>query len=277
MKGIKKLTTCTLILMLSATGLAGNSYSAQKEKNESAKAQIMLFGTFHFSNPGRDYVKSEVIDVLTPENQDYIEGLTSKLASQSPTHVMLECDPSQQKKINKEFTSYLAGEHQLKNNENEQLGFRIAQKASLSEVICYDENEVHYNGEALRAYMEKYESERNASNTAFFKELSKETGQRHKTLTLKKLLQLNNDPTEDQQNMNLYLMNNDIAAGEAFAGADASASWWHRNFRMYANIQAKAQPGAKIIVIAGSGHTAIMKTLLATDLQRQAWDINDYL
>ncbi|WP_444920308.1 DUF5694 domain-containing protein [Microbulbifer sp. CnH-101-G] len=277
MQGIKKLITCTLIFILSAMSLAVNSHPDQDVKNESEKAQIMLFGTFHFSNPKRDYVKSEVLDVLTPENQDYLEELTSRLADQSPTHVMLECDPSQQGEINEEFISYLAGKYQLKNNENEQLGFRIAKKAGLNAVLCHDEREVHWNGEALMAYMEKYEPERNASNTAFFKELSKETGELHKTLSLKNMLQLHNDPTEDQQNMNLYLMNNDIAAGEAFAGADASASWWHRNFRMYANIQAKAKPGAKIIVIAGSGHTAIMKTLLATDLQRQAWDINDYL
>ncbi|GAB2874953.1 hypothetical protein ACCI51_05545 [Microbulbifer echini] len=88
----------------------------------------MLFGTFHFSNPGRGYVKSEFIDVLSPENQDYLEELTSKLANQSPTHVMLECDPSQQGKINKKFISYLAGKHQLAINEKNNWDFVLPRK-----------------------------------------------------------------------------------------------------------------------------------------------------
>ncbi|GAB2874960.1 DUF5694 domain-containing protein [Microbulbifer echini] len=146
------------------------------------------------------------------------------------------------------------------------MGFRIAKKAGLNAVLCHDEREVHWNGEALMAHMEKFEPERKASNDEFLKNFSKETGERHKTLPLKTLLQLDNDPTEDRKNMNLYLMNNDINTGEAFAGADASASWWHRNFRMYANIQAKAQPGTKVIAIAGSGDTAILKIQLTTDL-----------
>ena len=40
------------------------------------------------------------------------------------------------------------------------------------------------------------------------------------------------------------------------SGADASASWWQRNFRMYALIQQHAQPGARDIAIGGQGHTA---------------------
>ena len=46
---------------------------------------------------------------------------------------------------------------------------------------------------------------------------------------------------------------------------------------MYANVQAAAAPGRRVLVIAGSGHTAILKDLLALDGQRQAEDVLPYL
>jgi hypothetical protein len=46
---------------------------------------------------------------------------------------------------------------------------------------------------------------------------------------------------------------------------------------MYANIQAVAAPGHRVIAVAGQGHTAILKGLLADDHQREAEDVNPYL
>ena len=68
-----------------------------------------------------------------------------------------------------------------------------------------------------------------------------------------------------------------MGAGENYVGADASASWWHRNFRMYANIQKHAQPGERVLAIGGQGHTAILKDLLAIDRDRVAVDVRPYI
>jgi hypothetical protein len=72
-------------------------------------------------------------------------------------------------------------------------------------------------------------------------------------------------------------MTNSAGAGTNFSGADAAASWWHRNFRMYANIQKLATPDTRLIVIGGQGHTAILKDLLKFDSERQAVDIVPFL
>ena len=96
-------------------------------------------------------------------------------------------------------------------------------------------------------------------------------------MSLPQLLRLHTDPARDAFNKGLYLRTNDIDAGGGFAGADASASWWHRNFRMYANLQKAAAPGRRVIAVAGQGHTAILKDLLADDAQRQAEDVAGYL
>ncbi|MEX2962041.1 DUF5694 domain-containing protein [Microbulbifer sp. TYP-18] len=275
MEVITRILIGTLMLSVSVASWGGEA--DKKDAKVSRAAEVMLFGVFHFANPGQDVVKSEVIDVSTAENQQYLESLTERLAKQSPTHVMLECDPEQQEQFDQLFGSYLNGEHKLDINENQQLGFRIASKAGLEGVICYDERNVHWNGTELMEYMSEKAPERGKLFQEKIQKFSEISTYRHKNFSLQRMLRQDNDLSQDRENMNLYLMTNDIGAGDGFAGAASSVSWWHRNFRMYANIQAIAQPGTRVIAIAGSGHTAILKTLLATDLERKAWDVNDYL
>ncbi|WP_445365239.1 hypothetical protein ACJJJB_17565 [Microbulbifer sp. ANSA001] len=81
--------------------------------------QVMLFGVFHFHNPGLDTVKSEVTNALTPSNQDYLEELTSKLTDEPPTHVLIECPSTHQRQMDQKFNSYKNGSYELSVNENQ--------------------------------------------------------------------------------------------------------------------------------------------------------------
>jgi hypothetical protein len=96
------------------------------------------------------------------------------------------------------------------------------------------------------------------------------------TMTLKQLLQRQNDPEQDRLNMDFYLLTNAVGAGDGYAGAAAAASWWERNFYMYANIQKLAPPGERVIAIGGSGHMAILKRLLAIDSRLEGVAVNPY-
>jgi hypothetical protein len=46
---------------------------------------------------------------------------------------------------------------------------------------------------------------------------------------------------------------------------------------MYANLQKLAGPGERVVAIAGQGHTAILKQLLAIDQRLQAVAADDFL
>ncbi|WP_226649136.1 DUF5694 domain-containing protein [Microbulbifer variabilis] len=240
-------------------------------------AKVMMFGIFHFKNPGLDLIKSDQINVLTNESQSYLEKLANKLGKQKPTHVLAECDPKEQDNINKNYKNYIDGLHELNSNETEQIGFRVAKTAGLTGIICYDDIQIHNRQWTTRAYMEDADPERYKEYSEFLKEFKRRTDEEHKSLSLRELLKLTNNIEHDKQNMNLSIRNNDVKAENIYLGAEGNASWWHRNFRMYANIQRVAQPGTRVIIIGGQGHTAIMKILLASDLQRKAWDINVYL
>lgn len=242
-----------------------------------APAKVILLGVFHFANPGLDMVKSEVIDVTTPANQAYLAGLAQRLAAFGPTDVLVECDPAAQARHDADFASWRDGDAALTVNEVQQVGFRVAGEAGLSTVTCFDEGGVQWNAAPTFEYMAAHAPERKAAIEALFASLSARHTREQATLPLPELLRLANDPARDRENKALYIGTNDLDAGGGFAGADAAASWWQRNFRMYANVQQAAAPGRRVLVVAGQGHTAIFRDLLALDGERQAEDVMPYL
>lgn len=240
-------------------------------------AEVMVLGVFHFANPGRDMVKSRVIDVTLPDNQQYLDGLAMRIAAFKPTDVLIECNPEDQADYDAQFKQFVAGEFALPVNENYQIGFRVAKAAKLFGVTCFDENNVGWEAQPMFDFMKEHDPRTQAEMEALFKSLGETMEREQATLTLSQLLQLTNDEARDRLNKDTYLRTNAVGAGVNFAGADAAASWWHRNFRMYANVQRAAMPGHRVLVVAGQGHTAILKDLLAIDSQRQGVDVTGYL
>ncbi|WP_445359128.1 DUF5694 domain-containing protein [Microbulbifer sp. ANSA005] len=274
MKNLTRQITGSIMLSLGLIGLS--AYAEPVETTE--PAQVMLFGSFHFSHfskPSKDVVKTQVIDVYTEESQRYLEDLSSRIAADSPTHVLLECHTNDESKMNQRFAKYVKGEHKLNRGESEQLGFRVAKKAGLPKVICYDASQDLPYGELL-SYLESNSPERKKITDEFLKAWGIRFNEMHASLSLEEILDKHNDPTEDKINVGSYIMLNDIGQGDNFIGADLSSKWWSRNFRMYANIQAVAQPGTKVFVLGGQGHSSIMRPMLELDDKRETWDVRSY-
>jgi hypothetical protein len=244
---------CLLITMLAAMTV------------QAEPARVLLMGTFHFDSPGLDVVKTEHIDVMSETSQSYLQQLSQRIAASQPTAVLLEFNPDNHEKINAEYQQYLTGNFALPANEIYQLGFRVAKLAGLREVHSFDERDVHWQGQALMDHLTNKEPEVMQQLQQKIATITAEMQADHQSLSLQQLLVKNNQPETDQQNMDFYLYTNAVGAGAGFVGADASASWWHRNFRMYARIQQQATPGARLFVLGGQGHTAIIRQLLNID------------
>ncbi|MEL7451479.1 MAG: DUF5694 domain-containing protein [Pseudomonadota bacterium] len=251
--------------------LAGTAF-AQESQKELPPAEVLLIGTFHFSNPGHDVVKTDVIDVTSSESQAYLEALSQRIADLDPTAVLLEYDPANQAKRQEEFLAYKAGDFALPVNEIYQLGFRIAKLAGLDSVAAFDEREIGWEAGALFERINASAALK-AKVDGLVAQITEDTNRRQATLPLGELLKVHNDAGEDRLNRGFYVMTNDIGAGDDFVGADAAASWWRRNFRMYARIQKHATPGSRVVVIGGQGHTAILRGLLADDPDRVPLDV----
>ena len=239
-------------------------------------AKVMLVGAFHFSNPGKDVVKVDDVDVMDEASQQFLQQFAERLAGFKPTRVLLEYDPENEELINQRYSDYLAGTYELGVNEIYQLGFRIASLSGLKAVQSFDHRDLHWQPEAMFEYAKLHDSPEMKTFNEIIERVTKEEKQARATENLRGMLIRANDEERDRLNMDIYLATNSIGVGDGYSGADASASWWQRNFRMYANIQKVAQPGERIIVIGGQGHTAILKQLLRTDHRLEEEMVDGY-
>jgi hypothetical protein len=240
-------------------------------------AQVMLLGVFHFANPGRDLVKTDQLNVMTDENQAYLEALAADISEFDPTVVLLEFEPEREPEMQERFRKYLDGSYELPSNEVYQLGFRIAALSDADTIHGFDETGIQWQAEPLFDYLESDDTETGARLSALIEESTRETQEAQMTLSLRELLLRANDADRDASNRAMYLLTNHVGDNDNFVGADATASWWHRNFRMYALVQRYAQPGERVLVIGGQGHVAILRQLLADDRDREAVDVHPYL
>jgi len=260
-------------LMLALGSLAAH---AQTEGKVVAPARIMLLGLFHFDNPGLDAVRYESLDVMQPGSQAYLAEVVASLAKFAPTKVLLEYPAKNDELINQRYAAFLAGTLELPRNEIYQLGFRVARQQRHARVYGFDaaapaQTIKLWDYLARDPATEKRLMDLIASESARLQEL-------HRSRSLREILILSNSAAEDRRNKGFYMLLNPVAAASGdFHGADMNADWWHRNLRMYALIQEHAGPGERVLVIAGSGHTAILRDFLGADSDREEVDVLPFL
>ena len=120
-------------------------------------ADVLLFGVFHFHNPGRDVVRVDQTDVTTSDSQAYLESLTARLCDFRPTVILLEFDRAREPEVQLQLATYLRGESELSVNEIRQIGFRVAKKCGVDRLHGFDESEVGWDAEPLFEYLENSE------------------------------------------------------------------------------------------------------------------------
>lgn len=256
------------VLGLALSVCAGAATAQPAPAGSSAPpAKVMFIGLWHFDNPGLDAVKFKAVDVMTPTEQDYLKGLAKRIASFKPTRILLEYPSARDALINQRYQDWQAGTFELPVNEIYQLGFRIAKEAGLKRVDGFDVRDVKGDDSIWPHLMQDPVLSKEFGG--MIAAMSKRLNQMHQTMSVKELLKRNNHPDEDRENKSFYLWLNPVGTEAApHMGSNAATSWWQRNFRMYALVQKAAQPGERVVVIAGQGHTAVMRDFLRADLKR---------
>ena len=102
---------------------------------ESARTQVLLVGTYHFSNPGKDLNNVKAVDILAAARQQELAKVVASLARFAPTQVAVEW-PAQL--VNERYAQFRAGQLPQSRNEVVQLGFRLARERGLANVQGLD-------------------------------------------------------------------------------------------------------------------------------------------
>lgn len=239
-----------------------------------APVSVMVVGTFHMSNPGRDLQNLTADDVLAAKRQSELAAVAAALERFRPTRVAVEWRAAL---VTERYAAFRAGTLAPSRNEVVQLGFRLAQAAGLATVEGIDvDGEFPY--EAVAAYakqngeaqiLDEAGAEVQAAVDATAKQLA--------SGTTGAVLRSLNEPARAAADHAFYRTMLRIGGGDVQPGTDLLASWYRRNFLICARLIQATRPGDRVVVFYGAGHLLLLRQCVTETPGLTLVEANDFL
>jgi hypothetical protein len=225
-----------------------------------APVEVMVLGTYHFDNPGRDLNNIAADDVTAPKRQAELAALADALAAWRPTKVMVESRSDSPDLVDPRYRDFTPAALASERNEIVQIGYRLARRLGLGSVHAIDEqpgpDEPDYfpfgkvaefaAANSLQALLDALMAEGAA--------ITRATQTKMATASIAELLIDHNDPEGAASRIDLYYGLLAIGDAERQPGADLNAMWYLRNAKIFAKLVKAAASGDRILVVYGSGH-----------------------
>lgn len=265
-----------LLAVLLGTALPAAAQTAPAQPT--SKIKVYLVGTFHFSGSQSDVVKSTATDMQNAKKRQEIEDLVNRLSKTNADKVFVEWGQAQQRFVDSTYALYRKNQFLLRNNEVQQVGYRLANKLGRSRVYCADAAGV-FDYDAAVTYAKAHGQEdiltgalpggtpdsvgrliraRTRSTAGWSdKDNANET-------IVQKLARMNSDDF-NRTNMDAYLLGlARVGGGDNYAGADLAGEFYKRNMRIYTNLlrAVDVQHDKAIILVIGAGHVGFLKEQL---------------
>lgn len=234
-------------------------------KSPSPRADVLVLGVYHMSNPGHDVFNTKADDVLAPKRQQEIAQVIAALKKFNPNKVVVEQEVGDER-VQKAYSEYLAGKHELTNNETEQLGFRLAKELGHKSIYPEDiEGDFPWQRLIDYANGNGRSKEIEAIQTEIRKMVEAQDAYLASHTVLETLLYLNADE-KVAEDVGYYYREAAIGQPYDYPGADLLAEWFRRNARIYTNVmQLIDSPNERVLVIFGSGHLGWLRHNFASN------------
>lgn len=253
------------LAMGSAITALAQQAAAEKPATLAARAQVLVLGVYHMSNPGRDIFNMKADDVLAPKRQAEIAELIEVLKRFHPTKIAIEADIWSQR-VGREYSDYVVGKYTLSRNEIDQIGYRLAKELGHHAVYPVDvdgefpmQRVVNYGKASGRSKeVDRLMGEIGGMVKAQDQYLASHT-------VLETLLYMNADD-KVAEDVGFYYRQAHFGEPGDWAGADLVSDWFRRNMRIYSNIaQLVDSPNERVLVIFGAGHLGWLRHDFASD------------
>lgn len=239
-------------------------------------AQVMVLGTYHFANPGRDAVRSRLRDTMSSTRQEEIAELVKRLSAFRPTKIAVESQPQNAAKLNGNLAAYRAKTYDLGANEIEQVGFRLAAQSQIDTLLLID-NQLDLDFSRLMGFMQAKEPDRAQKFGMQIQQIGAKFEDWDSRFSVGALLAIHNNPTFIKQSHQFYVSLCDTTDGTDYPGADILGDWYKRNARIYGNLRKGIAKGDRVLVIYGSGHAKILRELIQDSGDLELVEASKYL
>jgi hypothetical protein len=283
-----------ILLPFLAASLVQTAASAQTPDDvfrEVPKASVLLLGTFHFDDPGRDDYKPRFPwNPLEPGHQQEISDVRRLLLAFRPTRIALEWPASQQAELDSAYTAFLSGQAQVGANEREQLGFRLARELGHSRVYAIDALARSYYPDMTQQEYERQVarlmqgadprvSARQQDLERRYQALARFDDSLRTTMPLRDYLLRENEPDRVLAAHGQYLVGSFyLGRGDDYLGPDMRTRWYNRNLRIFHNLQRiTSSPEERLLVIIGSGHLPILRHSVQASPEYHLVEVRQFL
>ncbi len=272
-----------LIIMISALlfSLNVNAQNEKKSKDVSdgfRKIKVLNLGVFHMGfTPDANATE---YDEKSQKAKREINEVTKAISKFKPTIILVEETPDRQEELEKAYKKYLQDKNVktgYEDNEIQLLGFEIGSMVQANRIYGID-HQMGYNYN-LTSMAKKLKAENFFETGRRLKELESSVVTDVDKIGLKQaLLLLNSKEAYDfliniNADMLMYVNSKDN-----FEGADEATKFYHRNIRMFSNInKIPMDYDDSVLIISGGGHAAFFEGFMSRSIIYELQPLKDYL
>ncbi|PRX53939.1 hypothetical protein CLV81_2332 [Flagellimonas meridianipacifica] len=230
----------------------------QKENEVTSNPKIALLGTFHFGET-TDYSSMDMDNFDSKKRQKEMEELVQALKKFKPTKILLECTLKDEAFFQEAYMNYINGQTQLKMDEREQIGFRLASELNHTTIYCID-YKLPVPLDSLSNFAEKHMKPEFLSFLASIERNDENDSKVLAAKSLKKYYAFKNSDEEDQKNKRQYIQETaKFVSDSTYIGIKFVSTWWERNFHIMSNIDRHIGYTDRVLVLIGGAHRAVLK------------------
>lgn len=245
---------------------------------------VSIIGTFHFSYPNLDRIKTEKdkqVDMLSEQRQKELGELIEKLAEFNPTIIAVECPVEMQAGMDSLYRAYIMGNFELPVDEQYQIGFRLAKELDIERICCIDTWGDYERFMEREAFFSAYGLFLDSNRCEYYDQQLIAINERIRTMCLiDYFLETNSEATLKKMQSG-YFLSNFLFEQEKndYGGVDwITAQWYNRNLRIIRNLmRIKIHKGDRILIVYGNGHHALLRDYIEYSPFYRYVPVIDYL
>ena len=246
---------------------------------QQSKTRVLLLGCFHFDNPGLDVAKFDNANILSDKRQQELKDVLVKLKQFKPDKIFVEIPVAQQGQLDSTLLKYKSGQLTLNSGEIHQLGFRLAKALNISSLYAVDYRESDFPFDSLvNSAKEAGQYNLLGYIKTSIDSIQNEFNESLKKNTMRELLLHQNSKIVTEFQVGAYF--DFLVAGKKgnHVGSYLTSEWWRRNMIIYENILKELDgKEMKILVIFGSGHTALLHEMMKYNKNFELVPVNSVL
>lgn len=216
---------------------------------------VLNFGTFHMGFTSD--ANSVDFDENDRKNQEDVKKVAKMLAEFKPTVIIVETPPSFNEALQKEYSEYLKNPKMKFENpsEIELLAYEVGRLSNAQRIFGID-HKMSYNYNIGNTIQNRVNDQ---TYEKYFQLIDKEEKKlNYDNLSLLDKLKIDNHPQylDFLINVNAEILSY-VSTKDKFEGADEAAKYYHRNIRMYSNLnQIELNENDRVFILMGASHTA---------------------